>query len=282
MNHANLVISCPDRPGIVRGVTDFLFHHGANISYLEQHIEDGHFFMRVEWEIGESQLKDDSTFKTNFMTIQNTYNMLISVDFHTKKKRMGIFCSRELHCLMDVLSRVRLGGIDVDISYVISNFPEAKDTAGIFGVPFYLIPTTKTNPDYEEQQLTIMQQNSTDLIILARYMKVLSKNFIAEIGNNAIINVHHSFLPSFVGARPYDEAHERGVKLIGATSHYVIPALDQGPIIEQSVRRISHSYDIDGLKILGRELEKEVLFFAIKKHLENKLIVYKNRVIVFS
>lgn len=279
MERANLVISCPDQPGIVMMVTEFLFRHGTNISSLEQHIEDGYFFMRIEWELKNSNLRDEKSFREAFELLRQKLNMQIRVDFCTRKKRVGLFCSRELHCLIDILARVEIGELDIEIPYVISNFIDASSFVENFKIPFFYISTQ--NEGYEQRQLEILRKNSTDVIVLARYMKILSENFISN-ANQPIINVHHSFLPSFVGAKPYDEAYERGVKLIGATSHYVIPELDRGPIIEQTVKRIDHSSDPKNLKLVGRESEKEVLSFAIKKHIENKLVVYKNRVIVFQ
>lgn len=279
MKTANIVISCQDRPGIVSAVTTFLFNHQTNIASLEQHIEDGQFFMRVEWQILNSDLVDPPTFLRKFASVQQEFAMDIKVDFNVGPKRIGLFCSRELHCLVDFLGRVEIGEMPVEVTFIISNFPNAESIANKFQIPFHHIPA---QGDYENEQLKIVQENKVDLIALARYMKILSKQFVDELGSNRIINVHHSFLPSFVGANPYQEAHTRGVKLIGATAHYVIPQLDQGPIIEQNVKRVNHAYNVADLKILGRELEKEVFAFAIKKHCENKLIIYKNRVIVFA
>ena len=260
-------------------VTEFLFRNGANIASLEQHIEDSYFFMRIEWELKDSSLRDEKSFKDAFEVIREKLKMNIRVDFCKRKKRVGLFCSKELHCLIDILARLEIGELDIEIPYVISNFSDCESVVENFKIPFFYISTK--NGGYEQKQMQILHDHPTDVIVLARYMKILSEKFITEVAQ-PIINVHHSFLPSFVGAKPYDEAYERGVKLIGATSHYVIPELDQGPIIEQTVKRIDHSSDSSGLKLVGRESEKEVLAFAIKKHIENKLIVYKNRVIVFQ
>lgn len=279
MRRANLVVSCPDQPGIVMMVTEFLFKNGTNISSLEQHIEDGYFFMRVEWELKDSNLRDEKSFRAAFEFLREKLGMEIWVDFCVNKKRVGLFCSKELHCLIDILARVEIGELDIEIPYVISNFSDAKSVVENFKIPFFYI--SALDGKYEQDQLGILKNYSTDVIVLARYMKILSGEFIEKV-NQPIINVHHSFLPSFVGAKPYDEAYERGVKLIGATSHYVIPELDRGPIIEQTVKRIDHTSDPKNLKLVGRESEKEVLSFAIKKHIENKLVVYKNRVIVFQ
>ncbi len=279
MKTANLIISCPDRPGIVKTVTEFLFKHRTNISYLEEHVEDNHFFMRIEWQILDSDLKDHEIFNKAFQEIQKEFQMETKLDFHHQKKLLGLFCSRELHCLADILSRVEIGELNVQIPFIISNAENAQTLAEKFNIPFYHIPATG---NYEAQQLEIVHQHQVDIIGLARYMKVLSPEFIEKIGTDNIVNVHHSFLPSFIGAKPYEEAYLRGVKLIGATAHYVISKLDQGPIIEQTVKRIDHRFNVENLKLLGRESEKEVFATAIKKHLENKLIIYKNRVVVFS
>ena len=279
MKTANLVISCPDRPGIVRSITDFLFQHNTNISYLEQHIEDNHFFMRTEWQILNSDLLNAKIFHKNFTKLQNEYKMKIKVDFNNRKKRLGLFCSKELHCLIDILGKIEINEINVEVPFIISNYTKARNIANKFNVPFFHIPS---NGNYEKKQLEIIKNTPVDFIGLARYMKILSKDFLNKTKNIPTINIHHSFLPSFIGANPYQEAHKRGVKLIGATAHFTTPELDQGPIIEQNVKRINHSYDVPSLKMLGRKAEREVFAFAIKKFCENKLVTYKNRVIVFS
>ncbi|MDD2487743.1 MAG: formyltetrahydrofolate deformylase [Candidatus Gracilibacteria bacterium] len=281
MRTANIIITCPDGPGIIRSVTDFLFVHGGNISFLEEHNEDHQFFMRVQWELENFNLSSEKEFLDSFDPILKKFDMEISLDFDNNKKRLGLFCSREGHCLLDILSRQLLGELEVEIPYVASNSPDMKELVEKLGFTFYHIPTEKGSDEHEKGFLEIIRKHPTDVIGLARYMKILSHDFI-EKADQKIINVHHSFLPSFVGAKPYNEAHERGVKLIGATSHYVIPELDQGPIIEQQVKRVKHSHDIDHLKLIGRECEKEVFAFAIRKHIENKLVVYKNRTIVFE
>lgn len=279
MKTASVLISCKDRQGIVNAVTEFLLIHQTNIAALEQHIEDGHFFMRIEWQILDSDLSDQTSFLQAFEAIKQKFGMSVKVDFNLKRKRLALFCSKELHCLVDLLGRIEIGEFDVQVPFIISNSKNAESIAAKFEIPFYHI---LTEGDFEVQHLDLIKKHEIDFIALARYMKILSNDFVCSVGTDRIINVHHSFLPSFIGASPYEDAHERGVKLIGATAHYVIPELDKGPIIEQNVKRINHAYTVDELKILGRELEKEVFAFAIKKHLENKLIVFKNRVIVFS
>jgi formyltetrahydrofolate deformylase len=279
MKSKNLVISCLDQPGIVRVVSDFLYDLGANITYLEQHIEDERFFMRVEWDFMTDELGEED-FLEKFEPLKFAYEMTTKVNFNERKLRLGIFCSRELHCLIDLLAKVELSELDIEIAFVLSNFKEAEEITSKFSLPFYHV-SSKLEA-CEAKQLEIIKDQDVDFIALARYMKVLSADFIRQIGSEAIINVHHSFLPSFVGAKPYDEAYERGVKLIGATAHFVIPELDQGPIIEQGVKRVGHAYDVSSLKVLGRGLEKQVFSYAIKKCAENKLIIYNNRVIVFA
>lgn len=281
MQKANIVISCPDKQGIVRAVTDFLYQNSGNISLLEEHTEDNFFFMRVEWELEGFKLGNREEFKAAFRQIVEEFQMEVKVDFNENKKRVGLFCSRELHCLVDLLGRQAIGEMDIEIPYLISNFEDAGEIAKKFDIPFYCVPAKKGSFEHETECLRIVRENQTDVIGLARYMKVLSAGFIEDVGQK-IINVHHSFLPSFIGANPYFEAYERGVKLIGATSHYVISDLDQGPIIEQEVRRVKHSHEIENLKLIGRECEKQVFSFAIKKHIENKIAVFKNRTIVFE
>lgn len=286
-----MIIACPDQPGIVRAVTDMLFRAGANISFLEQHIEDGFFFMRAEWE-GGATIAD---LTAQMQPIRAQFQMEVTLDAGERRKRVGLFCSKEGHCLVDILGRVSTGELPVDISYVISNADACRHMVESFGIPFHLIDTPATAKNakdrapkqaaarraHEAACLKIVSAHPTDVIGLARYMKILSAEFIRAVGQR-IINVHHSFLPSFVGARPYDEAHERGVKLIGATAHYVTPELDQGPIIEQAVLRVKHTHRVEDLKMLGRESEKQVFAFALRKHIDNKLVVYKNRTVVFD
>lgn len=279
MQIANLLVSCPDQNGLVAAVTKFVATHNGNLITLEQHIEDGMFFMRLEWDLSNFDLSR-AEFITNFKELSSKYSMDFRLDYPERKKRLGLFCSREPHCLFDILMRQEIGELALEIPYVISNFEDCSEIVEKFNIPFYYIPAPKGSFEHEKEQLEIIQNNSTDFIGLARYMKVLSNDFIKSAGQQ-IINVHHSFLPSFIGAKPYDEAYERGVKMIGATSHYVTPELDQGPIIEQSIRRVTHAHQVNNLKLMGRESEKEVFAYAIKKHVENKVVIYKNRTIVF-
>ncbi len=281
MHTANIQVCCPDKPGIVKTITEFLFQHGANITILEQHIEDEFFFMRVEWELEKFKLRQPEKFWQNFEPIKKNYNIIGNLDYNQSIKSVGLFCSRELHCLVDILARYELGELKIKIPYIISNYLDAQGIAGKFDIPFFHIPTNPNSHKSEQECLKIIRQYPTDLIALARYMKILSADFIQE-AQQKIINVHHSFLPSFIGADPYYPAFQRGVKLIGASAHYVTADLDQGPIIEQNVQRIKHIHNVQNLKLIGRECEKEVFAFAIKKHIQNKIITFKNRTIVFE
>jgi len=279
-NTASLLISCLDKKWIVSNITEFLFKNNFNISNLEQHIEDWMFFMRVEFSIDENFFILDDFFN-NFFEIKEKFWMKIKLNTSNNIKTIWIFCSKELHCLVDILWKYRIWELNIKIAYVVSNFEDCWCLVKSFWIPFYYIPAKKWSFDYEDECLEVIRNNSTDFIVLARYMKILSKNFITEV-NQKIINVHHSFLPSFIWANPYKEAYERWVKLIWATSHYVIPELDEWPIIQQTTKRINHAYNIENLKLIWRESEKYVFDFAIKKHIENKLIEYKNKVIVFN
>lgn len=280
MNTANLLVTCEDQKGLVATITKFIAEHQGNLVILEQHIEDGYFFMHCEWNLTDFNLSKDE-FLSKFKSIQTKHKMSIEVNYSMEPKRLGLFCSSDSHVLMDVLMRYQTGELKVKIPYVISNFENCRQFVELFKIPFYYIPTPKGSFEYEREQLKIIQKHPTDFIGLARYMKVISDEFIKEVGQK-IINVHHSFLPSFIGAKPYEEAYERGVKMIGATSHYVTPELDQGPIIQQAIRRVTHAHQVENLRLMGRESEKEVFAFALKKHIENKIVVYKNRTIVFS
>lgn len=280
MQTANLLVSCSDQKGLVNAITGFLYLQNANLVTIEQHIEDGMFFMRVEWDLDGFKLNVEN-FGNAISELQKKYAMHLSVDFNGRKKRLGLFCSKDPHCLMDILIRQQTGELNVEIPFVISNFEDCRKYVENLEIPFYYTPTEKGSLSHEKEQIEILKKRPTDVLALARYMKVISSDFIENV-EQKIINVHHSFLPSFIGARPYHEAYERGVKLIGATSHYVTPELDQGPIIEQTTRRIHHAHKVENLQTMGRESEKEVFAFAIKKHIENKILVYKNRTIVFA
>ena len=272
---ASAVMVCRDTTGITHRVTGLLHGIGANVVNLQEHIEDGMFFMRIAWEVAGGTPVDI------FAPAQEEYTMQIEMDLSLRRKRVGLLCSKEGHVVLDVLARHACGELPLDIAYIMSNAEEAGEWARKFGVPYYYTPTVQGSWAHEELQLKILQENPTDVLGFARYMKVVSPEFIRAAGQR-IINVHHSFLPSFVGAKPYEEAHMRGVKLIGATAHYVTDELDQGPILQQEVQRVSHVQSVENLKLNGRDTERKVFAFALKKHVENKIIWYRNRTIIFE
>lgn len=280
---AILLISCPDQQGIVCAVTDFLMRHHGNIVGLEQHTgsEEGAFFMRVEWELKEFALPRDQI-SEKFKPIADRYQMKVELHFSDSRPRLAIFVSKFSHCIHDLLARWNAGEWNVEIPLIISNHPDLEPLAKMYGIEFKLIPITKeTKAGQEAVILKLLREKNIDLIILARYMQILSDHFCKNFPNR-IINIHHSFLPAFVGAKPYHSAHQRGVKIIGATSHYVTCDLDEGPIIEQEVMRVSHKDSVESLIRKGRDLEKLVLARAVWAHLQNKVLVYKNRTVVFS
>jgi len=274
-----LIFHCPERRGIVLEISDFLFQKGCNLVALEQHSEDNQFFIRVKWD-DNHYWENEAHFCKDFEAINKKLNGLFDIHFFRKKQTLGLFVSREPHVLLEVLNKIELQEFGkTEILFIISNYNNDA-IAKRYHIPFYFIPT-KNNANYEQQQLNVIEKYNPNFIGLARYMKILTAHFIDHTGC-PIINIHHSFLPSFVGATPYEMAYQRGVKLIGATSHFVIPALDQGPIIEQDVTRIKSGYSVEKLKKLGRDTEKKVFSHALKKVLEHKVILYKNRTIIFE
>jgi formyltetrahydrofolate deformylase len=280
---AILLIHCPDRPGIVAAVTSFLSKHEGNILYLDQHvdIEAGVFFMRLEWELEKFTIPIESM-EQYLHPLVRQFNMTWRLYLSNMRPRMAIFVSKIPHCLDDILARYQSGEWKVDIPLVISNHETQKDTVHKFGPNFYCIPKNKDNKaDQEKQELKLLKDYSVNFIVLARYMQILSNDFVSHY-RNKIINIHHSFLPAFPGAKPYHSAYDRGVKIIGATSHYVTEDLDEGPIIDQDVARVSHRDSVPDMVRIGRDLEKIVLARAIHVHLSRKVMVYKNKTIVFS
>lgn len=275
---------CPDQPGIIAVITDFITTNRGNIIYLDQYVDrqNGIFYMRVEWELENFMIpaeKIDEYFNTLYA---RRYELTYRISFLTRRQRMAIFVSKMSHCLYDMLARHMAGEWDVDIPVIISNHPDLAIAGEQFGIPFEHIPVTRDNKEeMEKREFEILDRHKVDFIVLARYMQVLSEDFIRRYPNR-IINIHHSFLPAFVGAKPYHQAYERGVKLIGATSHYVTADLDAGPIIEQDVARISHKDTIDELVKKGRDLEKIVLSRAVEKHIQRKILTYNNKTVVFS
>ena len=279
-----LIIQCPDQKGIIAEVTQFIYRYKGNILYIDQYVdrENKAFFMRLESELN-GDLKAIEQFQQAFADSPATkYDMTWSLYHQKKKPRMALFVSRYDHCLYDLLGRFRSGELKVEIPFILSNHSDLRSIAESFGIPFYHIPfNEETKAKAEKQQLELLMSNNVSFIVLARYMQILSSNLIDKYPNN-IINIHHSFLPAFPGAKPYHSAFERGVKIIGATSHYVTEDLDAGPIIEQDVVHVSHTHSISQLLAKGRDLEKIVLSRAVKNHISHKVMVYRNKTIVFS
>jgi formyltetrahydrofolate deformylase len=283
-NTGILLIHCPDKQGILAAVTEFLNENRGNIIYLDQHVdhEEGLFYMRVEWELAKFAIPREKISDYFETLIARKFVMQFSLHFSDKRPRMAVFVSQMSHCLFDILSRNTAGDWETDIPLIISNHDTLRPVAQRFGIDFHLIAKNSTNKMVQEQkEIELLKQYNIDFVVLARYMQVLSDHFVADYPNR-IINIHHSFLPAFAGAKPYHAAHERGVKIIGATSHYVTADLDAGPIIAQDVVRISHIDNVDSLIRKGRDLEKIVLSEAVYKHLQRKILVYNNRTVVFN
>lgn len=283
-NTAVLLIHCPDRPGLLANVTEFINVNKGNILYLDQWVnkEENLFFMRVEWDLAHFEIPREKINEYFTTLIANRLEMKFSLHFKDVKPRMAIFVSKMSHCLYDMLARYAAGEWNVEIPLIVSNHPDLKPIAERFDIEFTCVPITKENkPEQESAELALLKQYNIDFIVLARYMQVLSDNFIQHYPN-AIINIHHSFLPAFMGAKPYHAAHARGVKLIGATSHYVTAELDAGPIIEQDVVEITHKDTVANLIRKGQDLEKIVLSRGVGKHIERKILAYNNRTVVFD
>jgi len=284
---AVLLIDCPDRKGLVARVAGLLYEHGANILHADQHQDHdlGLFFMRVEWGLGESsgaaQFNVDA-FRKAFAPLAAELEMHWKLIDPSQNPRVALFCSQYLHCMADLLHRWHSGELRCEIPVIVSNHREVESLAAFYGIPFeHIKVTAETRTQAEGRQLDLLKQHGIELVVLARYMQVLSPAFVARYPA-AIINVHHSFLPAFTGARPYHAAHARGVKLIGATSHYVTEALDDGPIIEQDVARISHRDQVEDLVARGRDLERLVLSRAVRWHLDRRILCYGNKTVVFD
>lgn len=283
-NTAILLIHCPDKQGILATVTDFINTNKGNILYLDQWVnkEEGLFFMRVEWDLTNFEIPREKIYEYFSTLIANRYEMKFKLYFKDIKPRMALFVSKMSHCLYDILARYASGEWEVEIPVIISNHPDLGHIADKFGIPFKYFPINKENKvEQEAAELALLKELNVDFIVLARYMQILSDNFTAHYPN-AVINIHHSFLPAFVGAKPYHAAHARGVKLIGATSHYVTADLDAGPIIEQDVAQITHKDSVEALVRKGRDLEKIVLSRGVARHIEHKILAYNNRTVVFD
>lgn len=282
-NTAILLVDCPDQKGIVAAISDFLFRHNANILHADQH-QDADlalFLTRVEWDLKDFKLAIPDC-KREFASVAKRFQMRWRMEVSTTRPRMAIFVSKDDHCLADLLYRHESGELDCEVPLVISNHRDAERLVVFHKIPFHVIPVAKEKKsEAEREQLALMKRQAIDLVVLARYMQVLSPEFVAQYPQG-IINVHHSFLPAFSGARPYHRAFERGVKLIGATSHYVTETLDDGPIIEQDVVRISHRDQLEDLVQKGRDLEKAVLSRAVRWHIEHRVLVYAKKTVIFD
>ncbi len=282
-NTAILLIHCPDQQGIVAAITDLLHKNGGNIVDIQQHVDqvDQRFFMRVEWELENFAIpaaKIEEYFGT---LIGKQFNMEWQLHFSKRKPRMAIFVSKMSHCFYDILQRFMSKEWEVEIPLIISNHESLRYIAERFDIPFHVIPITKaTKAKQEAKEIELLKQNDIDFVVLARYMQILSDDFVSHFPNQ-VINIHHSFLPAFKGAKPYHAAYQRGVKIIGATSHYVTADLDEGPIIAQGVRKVSHNDGIKDLIRMGKDLEKMVLSEAIYAQLQHRILPYKNRTVVF-
>ena len=282
-NTATLLITCPDSKGIVAAIADFLYQHNANILHADQHqdAENNLFLMRVEWDLAGFSITPE-TFEQHFAPIAKRFSMEWQLNLSQKPLRVAIMVSQYDHCLADLLHRHKNGELACDIPLIISNHRDTESLAKFYGVDFHHIQVTKENKaTAEAEQFALFEKYEIDLIVLARYMQILSPNFVARYPKQ-IINIHHSFLPAFIGARPYHRAFERGVKLIGATSHYVTEVLDEGPIIEQDIDRISHRDQVEDLIQKGRDLERVVLSKAVRWHIENRILLYANKTVIFD
>ncbi|MDB5084760.1 MAG: purU [Bacilli bacterium] len=281
-NRARMLISCPDQPGIVATVSRFLYEQGANIVDSDQHTTDpsgGLFFMRIEFDL--PKLEDAyEALERRFEEIARPLQMSWRIAFANRVKKIAIFVSKEDHCLLELLWRKKSGELGADIAMVISNHPDLRETVEAYRIPFYHIPVTSdTKQEAERQQLELVK-GQVDLVVLARYMQIISPHFIDQYPNS-IINIHHSFLPAFVGGNPYAQAYKRGVKIIGATAHYITEDLDAGPIIEQDVQRVNHKDQVEDLKRIGRHIERTVFAKAVNWHVEDRILVYGNKTVVF-
>ena len=281
---ATILVHCPDQVGIISSVTGFILSNRGNIVYLDQHVDKpaNVFFMRIVSEFEEG-LSGIENFKKTFQDqLATTYQMEWSLHLDDTRPKMAIFVSKYNHCLYDILSRYHSGELDVEIPFILSNHKDLKYIADQFNLPFFHVPFSKENSaEAEEQQLQLLEQYKVDFIVLARYMQIVSGRLIQRFPNK-IINIHHSFLPAFAGAKPYHAAFKRGVKIIGATCHYVTEELDAGPIIEQDVTAVSHAHSISDFIAKGRDLEKIVLSRGIKLHIARKTMVYNNKTVIFS
>ena len=281
---ATLLMSCPDQKGLVAAVTQFIFQHNGNILHLDQHVdaEAGVFFMRVEWDMSTFGLGREDIETAFGLNVGKRFNMHWTLSFSDQRPRMALFVSKQSHCLYDLLSRWQSGDWNVEIPLIVSNHNTLKSVADSFGIPFFAFEINAGNKSAQEQaQIALVKEHRVDFIVLARYMQILTEKFIGEFPTR-IINIHHSFLPAFAGAKPYHAAYTRGVKLIGATSHYVTAELDAGPIIAQDVLPVNHKDSVADLVRKGQDVEKLVLAQAVWNHINNRVLVYNNKTVVFG
>ncbi|MGA3089901.1 MAG: formyltetrahydrofolate deformylase [Terriglobales bacterium] len=283
-NSAILLVSCPDRKGIVATIADFVFRHGGNILFNDEHgdEESNLFLTRIEFDVANFAF-DLAQFPERFAPIARDFHMDWRLARCADRPRVALFVSKYDHCLQDLLYRQQSGELRCEIPVIISNHPDNQRIADFYGIPYRVVPVGKENKrEAEQKQIALVREHQCSLVVLARYMQVLSNEFIAALGSENLINIHHSFLPAFVGSKPYHQASHRGVKLIGATAHYVTEVLDDGPIIEQDVVRIYHRDNIDDLIQKGRDIEKVVLSRAVRWHVENRILLYGNKTVVFQ
>jgi formyltetrahydrofolate deformylase len=282
-NTARLLISCPDRRGIVAAVSQFLFAHNANIIHSDQHSTDpegGQFFMRQEFSLNGLDVSTEDFEREFSSRVAVPFQMQWRIAYAARPKRMALLCSKYDHCLLDLLWRVRRGEFDCEIPCVISNHTDLEADVRAFDIPFHHVPVTKDTKQESEARILELLRGQADFAVLARYMQIISGNFLERV-EMPVINIHHSFLPAFIGANPYKSAAARGVKIIGATAHYVTAELDAGPIIEQDVARVTHREDVRSLTQTGRDIERNVLARAVRAHLEDRVLVYQNKTVVF-
>lgn len=283
---AILLLHCPDKLGIITEITKFITDNNGNIVYLDQYVDqvDGMFFMRIEWELKNFTIPNEKISEIIETLYGKRYDMNFNLYFNHIKPRMALFVSKMSHCLYDLLARYKAGEMDVEIPCIVSNHEDLRYVAEQFNIPYYVWSIKKdwsNKAEVEKAEMELLRKEKINFIVLARYMQIISEEMIEEFPHR-IINIHHSFLPAFIGAKPYHQAYERGVKIIGATSHYVTTELDAGPIIEQDVVRITHKDTPESLVLKGKDLEKIVLSRAVKKHVERKILTYKNKTIIFS
>lgn len=278
---AILLLSCPDRTGLVSRLAHFVFQRGGNIMNLDEHVEGNNFFMRIAWDMQNFSIPESEVAEA-FAPLAKEFRARYSINFTEKKLRVALFVSRFDHCLQEILWRQSLGEFNIEIPLVISNHDDLRPLAEHYGIPYHVFPITAENKaEQEQKELALLEENQIDTVVLARYMQVLSPQFVDRYPNQ-IINIHHSFLPAFAGSNPYKQAFERGVKIIGATSHYVTRELDDGPIIEQDIIRISHKDTIQDLVRKGRDLERMILARALYYHALYRILVHSKKTIIFD